>query len=248
MLERLTELDLSEGQVRVYKAVLELGVASLKKIQEKTGIERRNIYDILNKLIQRGLVSYTIEKGKQTYQCTHPNKILGEIEQKEKTLKQLKDEIPRIKDLFNLSKPDIRAEIYRGNEAIKSLLNEVLEHKESYWLGGNNFNQRKAVPESLVIWFQQWMKKRMEQKHMMYDLIGPGTVLEGLHLNEPEKQRKVYLKVQRLPEDLQMPMVAIIFGNKVAQVLWGQQSFAFVLESEEIKDSFMKYFQYFWRK
>ncbi len=28
----------------------------------------RNIYDILNKLIERGLVSYTIEKGKQTHQ------------------------------------------------------------------------------------------------------------------------------------------------------------------------------------
>lgn len=248
MLEKLAELGLSEGQVRVYRAVLELGVASLKKIQEKTGIERRNIYDILNKLIERGLVSYTIEKGKQTYQCTHPNKILEEIEQKENALKQLKDEVPNIKDLFNLSKPDIRAEVYRGNEAIKSLLNEVLEHKESYWLGGNNFNQRKAVPESLVIWFQHWMNRRIEKKHLMYDLIGPGTVLEGLHLNEPEKQKKAYLKVQRLPEDLRMPMVVIVFGNKVAQILWGQQSFAFVLESGEIKESFMKYFQFFWKK
>ena len=92
------------------------------------------------------------------------------------------------------------------------------------------------------------MKIRIEQKHLMYDLIGPGTVLNGLHLNEPNKQKKAYLRVQRLPEDLRMPMVAIIFGNKVSQVLWGHKSFAFVLESEEIKESFMKYFQYFWKK
>ena len=34
-LEQLKELGLSEGQVAVYTAVLELGISSLNKIQEK---------------------------------------------------------------------------------------------------------------------------------------------------------------------------------------------------------------------
>ena len=80
-LENLKELGLSEGQISVYSAVLELGISTINKIQEKTGIERRNIYDILNKLIEKGLISYTLEKGKRTYQCTHPNKIREEIKQ-----------------------------------------------------------------------------------------------------------------------------------------------------------------------
>ena len=41
-------------------------------------------------------------------------------------------------------------------------------------------------------------------------------------------------------------MVIAVFGNKVAQILWSKQSFAFVIESDEIKDSFMRYFHYFW--
>ena len=65
-LNQLKELGLSKGQISVYSAVLELGISSLNKIQEKTGIERRNIYDILNKLIEKGLISYTVEKGKRT--------------------------------------------------------------------------------------------------------------------------------------------------------------------------------------
>lgn len=247
-LEALKELGLSEGQVSVYSAVLELGISNLNQIHEKTGIERRNIYDILNKLIEKGLISYTVENKKRKYQCTHPNKILEEINQKEKTLEELKLQMPQIKDLFMLSKPDIRAEVYRGNEAIKSFLNEVLEYKESYWLGGNNFNQRKAVPESLILWFTQWMKRRIEKKHMMYDLIQYGTMLEGLYLKDFEKQKKSFLKVQKLPEELQFPLVIVIFGNKVAQILWAEQSFAFILESKEIKESFMKYFKYFWKK
>jgi len=43
-------------------------------------------------------------------------------------------------------------------------------------------------------------------------------------------------------------MVILIFGNKIAQILWSEQSFAFVLESAEIKESFMKYFHYFRKK
>ncbi|HLD10984.1 MAG TPA: hypothetical protein VJB89_02795 [Candidatus Nanoarchaeia archaeon] len=42
-------------------------------------------------------------------------------------------------------------------------------------------------------------------------------------------------------------MAIIIFGNKVVQVLWNNQSFALVIELEEIKNSFMKYFNYFWK-
>lgn len=247
-LKELKELGLSEGQVSVYSAVLELGIANLNQIHEKTGIERRNIYDILNKLIEKGLISYAVENKKRKYQCTHPNKILEEIDQKEASLDELKKKMPQIKDLFALSKPDIRAEVYRGNEAIKSFLEEVLECKESYWLGGNNFNQRKAVPESLILWFTKWMKRRAEKKHMMYDLIQYGTMLDGLHLNDFEKQKQAYLKVQRLPKELQFPLVIVIYGNKVAQILWAEQSFAFILESQEIKESFMKYFGYFWKK
>jgi len=246
-LEQLKELGLSNGEINVYSAVLELGSTSLNKIQEKTGIERRNIYDILNKLIEKGFVSYVIEKGKRTFQCTHPKILLDEIKAKERELKDLKNKVPQIKELFNVSRPDIGAEVFRGNDAIKTLLTEVLEYKESHWLGGNNFNQMKSVTQGMVRWFHHWMDKRAKQKHWMYDLIQIGIVLKGLHLKNIKKQKKKYLVVKQLPKNFKSPMVVIIFGNKVAQILWAKQPFAFVVESEEIKESFMSYFNYFWK-
>ena len=242
-LEFLKELDLSDGQIRVYGAVLELGISTLQKIQEKTGIERRNIYDILNKLIEKGLVSYTVEKGKRTYQCTHPQKIYEEIKRKQKVLSQLEQEIPQMTALFNISKPEIRAEIFRGNEAIKALLDEALEHKASYWIGGNSGIEDTPLKN----WFSHWMQKRIEKKHVMYDLVDYGTHLRGLAPKDITKHKKEYYKYCQLPKQLQSPMVIIIFGNKVAQILWKKQSFAFVLESADIKESFMKYFHYFWK-
>src|SRR3989338_1353313 len=246
-LENLKEIGLSEGQTAVYSAVLELGTSTLNKIQEKTGIERRNIYDILNKLIEKGLISYTTEKGKRTYQCTHPGKILEEIENKKKALNTLEQQIPDIQRLFNESKPEMRAEVYRGNESIKALLNEIIESKESFWMGGNSFENYKAVPQNLITYWNHWMQKRVEKKHMMYDLVSYGTHLKWLEPTKIKVHKENFYKFCQLPKGMYVPMVIIIFGNKVAQIIWGQQSFAFVLESEKIRKSFMKYFDHFWK-
>jgi len=242
-LKTLKELGLSAGQIQVYSAVLELGISSLNGIQEKTGIERRNIYDILNKLIEKGFVSYTVEKGKRVYQCTHPNKILEEIKSKHESLNKLKAQVPDIKKLFEITKPTPRAEIYRGNESMKALLNEMLEHKASHWIGGNSGIEQT----NLRIWLKHWMKKRVEKKHILYDLADYGTYLSGLEPGKIELHKKEYYKQCWLPKNLSSPMNIGIFGNKVAQILWSEQSFAFVLESKEIKESFMRYFKYFWK-
>ena len=92
------------------------------------------------------------------------------------------------------------------------------------------------------------MEKKFKKKKMMYDLVDYGTHLEGLTPNNVSKHKKNYYKHCALPKELVSPMVVLIFGDKVAQILWSEQSFAFVIESKEITDSFMRYFKYFWRE
>ena len=244
-LEQLKELGLSEGEVNVYGALLDLGVTSLQRIHEKTGIERRNIYDILNKLIEKGLISYVQEKGARVYQCTNPNVIKEQVENKEKKLKEIKKVLPEIKSLFLNRKPEIGAEVFRGLSALKTLMDESLDYKEQYWIGGNS----EVENTSLAIWFKHWMTRRKEKKIIMKDLVDYGTFLEGLEPKNIEEHKKNYYKYCSLPKDLSSPMVILIFGNKVCQIIWsGNQPFAFVIESKDVKDSFMKYFNYFWKE
>jgi sugar-specific transcriptional regulator TrmB len=246
-LETLKELNFSDGQIKVYKAVLELGIGAITEIQEKTGIERRNIYDILNKLIEKGVISYTEEHNKKTYQCTHPSKLLEEIHNKEEQISKLKEQIPKIEELYSLSKPSTSAQVFRGNEGIKALLNEALEYNTTYWIGGNS-GVETQTSKGMQLWFKQWMNRRIEQQKVMYDLVDSGTSLEGLKPQDVKKHTKQYYHYATLPENLSSPMVILIFGNKVAQILWSEQSFAFVIESEKLKNSYMKYFDYFWKK
>ena len=89
------------------------------------------------------------------------------------------------------------------------------------------------------------MKQRVQKKHIMYDIVSHGTYLEGLEPNKKKEHKKQYYIYKELPEGMYTPMVLILFGNKVAQVLWKDQPFAFVIESEEIAQSYKKYMEYF---
>jgi HTH-type transcriptional regulator, sugar sensing transcriptional regulator len=242
-LSNLGELGLSQGEISVYNALLSTGLSNLQKIQEKTGIERRNIYDILSKLINKGLVSYTIEDNKRKYQCTSPNKLNEDITKKQAQLDEIKKQIPLMQQIYDNKSPDINAQVYRGVDAIKNLLEELLTHKASYWMGGNSFERYTAAPKGLQLWFEAWMKKRVEVEHVMYDLVSSGTSLKGLDKSH-ESKKYHYCE---LPKGMYTPMVIIIFGDKVAQVLWNDQPFAFVMESKKTQQTFMKYFKHFWK-
>src|SRR3989344_1223655 len=155
-LEFLEKMGLSKGEIKVYKVILNLGICSINKIHENVGIERRNIYDILNKLIDRGLISYVTENKKRLFQITHPNKILGYIDEKKGDLEKIKNEVkksfPDLLEKFESKKPEIKAEIYRGKEGIKAVWEDMLNYKENYFIGSG----RHAMK----------LKKKQKQKFM----------------------------------------------------------------------------------
>jgi len=243
-LRYLKEIGLSEGQILVYQAILETDKCTLKKIQEKTGIERRNIYDIISRLIEKGLVVHSLDQGKKLYYCTHPNKIKEEINIKKRTLESLEKQIPEMLGFFNNNMQATNAEVFRGENSIKALLNEALESESTYWLGGSSGIERTG----LKTWFNQWMNQRAKQKKSMYDLTNHGTYLEDYPPFETEKHKKNHYNLSTLPTKVRLFNTILLFGNKVAQITWEDQPFAFVLESKEIKESYMRIFNYFWKE
>jgi len=50
----LKEIGLTETEIKVYTTLLSLGATSAGKIVEATGVYRKNLYDALNKLIDKG--------------------------------------------------------------------------------------------------------------------------------------------------------------------------------------------------
>ena len=87
----LRKLGLTEKEVRVYLAGLELGPSSVLNIAQKAGLARPTTYEIIKSLENKGLFAETKQKKKRYFVAQSPERILGllrvqkkEIEEKER--------------------------------------------------------------------------------------------------------------------------------------------------------------------
>ena len=240
-LEVLRKIGLSDGEVKVYKALLELGATSINNIHEKVSIDRRNIYDILNKLIEKGLISYIESNGKRTFKSANPDKLLSYLEEKKSDLDNVKKEVtkimPDIQNIFNSKKEELFAEIFKGAEGIKAVWDDMLNYPLIYWIGSGFY-----VPDKFPAFFDDWNTRRMKKEVRSYHLF------RYEKRNDPSiKRLKRLTFLKFLPKEFSgSPTVTVIYGNKVAQFLFGEKLFAFVIESKELAENYKAYHKYLW--
>ncbi|MFA5106189.1 MAG: helix-turn-helix domain-containing protein [Candidatus Micrarchaeia archaeon] len=238
----LLKLGFSSGEDKVYSAILNSDHATLQRIHEQTGFERRNVYDIINKLIGKGLVSYFTENGHKVYRVTSPKNILSVLEDEERRIAEkknlLKIQEQQLLRLYESSKPDFDVRIYRGREGLRSLFNEMLEHRDVHFIGGN-WGMVKYLGKE---WVDRWMAKRVSRKITMHDII---TASAKFFAQYP--QPKEFYEFRVLPPEMGSPNVICMFGNRVVNIFWGENLFAFQIENPEIAKSYFDYFAYLWK-
>lgn len=235
-IKELSCLNLTKGEIKVYSAILNIGNSNINAIHEKTGLERRGIYDILNKLIEKGLISYTTEKGKRTYQTAPINKLKSQIQNKQNELNELKQKIPEIETLYNTSKPETKFEIFRGKEGMKTIFEDMLNYKNVYIIGGGFY-----LVNELPYFWPQYNERRIKAKSTWHNLV-----INELKNKIPEA-RLINAKI--LPKEFSgNPIAIIIYGNKTVNLSWGNNTFAIMTEDKNTAENYKKYHKYLWDK
>lgn len=239
--EVLREIGLTENEIKVYLALLNLGASPVNKIYEETGVHRRNIYDVLNKLIEKGLVTTIIEKKKKIFHPITPHRIITYLEEQKSLIEEkeklVKKELPTLIEKFNNITSSMEAEIYRGKEGVKTLIDDTLNYKEVLFIGGGGF-----VTDKFPLYWVGYNKKRIKLG------IRWKTVSIQEMRGKPITKEKL-IEAKFLPKELTGPPNVIwIYGNKVANILWLETPLAFVVNDKEMAESYRKYFYFLWNK
>ena len=239
-LDILRKIGLSEGEIKIYDALLEIGVTSINKIHKRVGIDRRNIYDILNKLMERGLVSYIEENGKRVFKISNPDKILSYIEEKKSNLDEVKNEvtkiIPAMQDIFHSTRTEMFAEIFKEAEGLKAVWDDLLNYDSIYWIGSGLY-----IPNRFPAYWKEWNQRRIQKKVKSYHLFR--------YEKRKEVDKKLFPTSKFLPPEFSgNPTATVIYGDKVAQMLLGENISVFVIESKELAQNYKKYHQFLWNK
>lgn len=231
-------LGFTEIEAKVYWELLGLGASPAGRLAKTAGVYRKNLYDALERLEEKGLVTFVTENKRRTFQAKSPKNLLRYVEEKERALGERKTElegaIPALEKRVLSAQEEIEAEIYRGNEGIKTILRECLERREVLFIGATG-----EVEDRLPNFWPGYNKKR-EKLGCAWKLL---LTYEARN-RKITKSRHYHYKV--LPKTLSGPNVIYIYGDTVANVLWLEKPVAFVVRHKELAENYRKYFHYLW--
>src|SRR3989344_5817490 len=100
----LHKIGLSDGETKVYLALLKLGSVPVSKLKEETHLHRTTIYDFVEKLLNKGLVTYVVKTGVKYYNAVNPEKLLEYVKEKEETVL---DVLPHLAKIGSLMREEI---------------------------------------------------------------------------------------------------------------------------------------------
>ena len=230
----LEDIGLSNAEIKVYLALLELGTATAGPIIERSGLQSSVVHMTVNKLLDKGLISFSKEGQRRHYQATNPKHIVNFIDDKKERFEELLPEL-LLKQQMAQEKPEVTT--FRGIKGIKELLLELLETdgKEHHTFGSS--------VESLMLgdaWWISYHKKR-SAKGIKAKLIFNKSLEQWCDVNKYPNTTYKFTKLgfEPLTE-------TIIRHDKIAIILWTKKPIGILIENAVAAASYDSFFKMIW--
>jgi sugar-specific transcriptional regulator TrmB len=230
----LEEAGLTSSEARIYLALLEKGSCRAGEITRHTGIHRRSVYDAIERLIQKGLVSYIKTNNRNYYEAADPNRFMELLKEKQDNIKQI---IPEMELLRKLTEEKKETLFFRGKPAIKTVFDDQIKEGKEILVFGDAIN----VNEIVKYYFAHFDKQRSEKKvkvRMIFD---------------ESARKESYLKIIPLSEvrfvkkGSKAPVSTNIYSNKVSLIIWEDNPKAILITEPALAESFRTYFEFMWK-
>ncbi len=240
------QLGLSLNEARVYEAMLQLGEANVQKIAIKSKVHRRNVYDSLNKLIEKGLVAQYVLKGERHFRAADPDRLQTLMQEKEDKLKQI---LPEMKTKFQRLKQEEQAYIYRGIQGFRNYMQDILDIGDDFYCIGAKGGWFDPRLETFrVRFYKELRKKKLHCYHLfdweMRDYVDK-KIASPVHEHLEE--------ARFLPKECSTNAAIDFFGDRIVTFTGlsinklDDEIVQFVLISRELCNAYKKWFWLLWK-
>ncbi len=238
MREVLEDLGLTDSEIKIYSVLLDLGNGAVGEISKKSGIHRRNVYDCLSRLSEKGFVSYIVENGVKVYSVTNPKGILERLELRKKSFENL---LPSLIERYNVDIGKSETLFFSGKSGVKSVFEDQIQVGEEILVNGTSVD----VAEVLKYFFPQFSLRRKERKLKMRMIFDKDF---SLRKSEVKELKKLPLCDFRFVENFNTsPMSQYIYGNNVAIIVWSSNPIAILIRQQEVAQGFRESFEIMWK-
>ena len=230
----LESIGLNKNEILVYLDLIRIGKSSAGDISKRTKIHRSNIYDILEKLLKKGIVDQIIENERKVFYPKEPGDLLNYLKQKEDELKKI---IPEIENIQNKPKEERKVSITEGLNSVKNIILNFLDSKKPI----DAYGTPKEAVEILGGFILEFHKLRIKKKIPMRHIFGADSLKRVRELNEME-----YTKARYFPSSYSSKISTNICCDKVVLILWDIPVSAIVIENKQVAETYKNYFEILW--
>ncbi|MBU2561570.1 MAG: hypothetical protein KKD17_04680 [Nanoarchaeota archaeon] len=232
----LAGLGMTANEIEIYLVLLKSGTLSVNDVGEKAGLHRQVCYDALERLLEKGFVSYTIQNSKKYFQALSPEKIIDYLDEKKE---QVNEVMPELVNMTTLPREETFVEVIKGRNVIRTVLRDVINtlrktRGELMMLG---VEEARFVDEDRIA-IAQYLRdlKRFGLKERL-------IAKEGAEIYFTGEQSEYRL----IDAEHFNPNPTYIYSGKVVQVVWGNPTHAVMIHSKEVYDGNRKHFEMLWK-
>ncbi len=226
----LEDIGLSRNQAKIYLQLVELGPSPVGELTAHTNIHRTNIYDAVDKLIKRGLVSYIFRGHVKLFQASPPTVLSTFLQERQEHFNEI---LPQLLVKSKTSHSSQHATVYEGLQGIRAINNDMIQEGKEIVAFGIPRQTADVLKSVLPVFHRRRIEKKIPMKHL-YD--------------EDAKERIAYLnslsftEARYLPTKTGSPATTLVYGDKVAFVIWSEPLLGILIQSKRMAEQYRRYF------
>src|SRR3989338_2345321 len=234
----LEDLALTNGEIKVYLALSELGSSLAGLIIEKTNLQNSVVHRALHSLIAKGLITYSIEGRGRTYQISDPRNFIGYLEDKKRKFEEI---IPELEKRKKAAKEIKEAITFKGKKGITQMYMELLNSNGKEY---NTFGGGKRVTFDIMgeTWWRNLHIKRIGKKIKSRQVFDITIEAYGESLN-----KLPYTEIRFLPQEFEQLSETVIIGDYVAIAIFTKDPYGILIHYKDAAEGYRKHFELLWK-
>ena len=228
----LEDIGLSSTEIKVFLTLLKSGESKAGGVIKKSGLHSSSVYNAINSLKKKGVVSYVKESQIKYYKAADPEVIFDYIDLKKREYEKM---LPKLK-AYQQQKDEESAQIFRTYRGMKTIISELLKNTEKgdtlLVFSIENLEEYKLARSNV---YTPTKKLVSEKKVKMRGIF---------HENLREPRKKGTIMKKRYVDFSMIPNTMVI-NDKIAIISWKEnEPFGVLIHSKNMAKSYADFFDY----
>ncbi len=245
----LEQLGLNKVEAEIYYGLLNHGPSTVKHLAEHTGLNRVTTHFQINNLINKGLVIQIKKDARRQIVAEPPERLAYLIEQKEKGIKQLRDDFPDfIKSIqpaipvSNTKDEEVEVKFYKGKQGCQLIYEDVLQAKELRTYV-NSKEIASYFPDNANLFINNHNKR---SDMFIWEIMNKSTIFDSKSYANSMVKGRYFVKF--IPPSLDLSVIDyMIYDGKVAIVNIKESPTGMIIINSDYYENAKAIFNFVWK-